>query len=141
MPNCCKNCKWWLESSKNGTDKQKDLAEKIQKDGGNYRAGFCIRFPPAYGGNRAGWVTTRPDDYCGEYEPVKNSANMETETTQTIECAANYITIEVLAARLHLPLGYVKSLAAQNKIPHLKVGKRWRRYNEWEVRKALVKLE
>lgn len=66
----CEDCKWWLKQDKDATGKAKDLYEHTSSSLPPYEAGFCIRFPPTIfsGTSRmAGWVVTRPDDFCGEH--------------------------------------------------------------------------
>ncbi|MBN2512718.1 MAG: excisionase family DNA-binding protein [Sedimentisphaerales bacterium] len=50
-----------------------------------------------------------------------------------------YISLEALAARLQLPKAYLRRLAAENQIPHLIVGGRYR-FNPIAVQAALDRL-
>jgi len=50
-----------------------------------------------------------------------------------------YISLDVLAIRLGLPRPYLKRLMEQGRIPHLVVGP-WRRFDEAQVREALLRL-
>jgi len=73
----CKDCKWWLRADKGAEGKTRDLYEYTAAKEKPFVAGFCVRFPPMRTigcSMRAGWVVTRPDDYCGEF--LRRSKNM-----------------------------------------------------------------
>lgn len=51
-----------------------------------------------------------------------------------------YISLELISARLNLPEKYLKELIEEGKIPYLAVGKR-KRFQEQAVRAALSEIE
>lgn len=51
-----------------------------------------------------------------------------------------YISLELISAKLNLPEKYLSELVIQGKIPYLSVGKR-KRFKEQAVRTALNRIE
>lgn len=76
----CESCKWWLKQDKDALGKAKDLYDHATSATPPFEAGFCVRFPPAPSrAKRAGWVTTRADDFCGEYQEEPKAGKTQKE--------------------------------------------------------------
>jgi len=68
---CCKNCRWW-NMGLAALGKPLEMPANVYQDNPPMvLGGRCQRYAPS----GQGWITTREDDWCGDFYPSQNPAS------------------------------------------------------------------